>query len=146
MQVCITKELLHLTHVRLQLRMKNFKKYYTLHADPDEVYLAPTRADTIQLWTGEPAEMSTEPGTEFSLWDGSIVGKNLEFEEGRKIVQQWYFEGQEEPSIVTIKLHSLNNGTSVELRHNNIPDEEYEDIVDGWNNVYFASLHEFYSP
>ena len=146
MQVCITKELLHLTHVRLQLRMKNFKKYYTLHADPDEVYLALTRADTIQLWTGEPAEMSTEPGTEFSLWDGSIVGKNLEFEEGRKIVQQWYFEGQEEPSIVTIKLHSLNNGTSVELRHNNIPDEEYEDIVDGGNNVYFASLHEFYSP
>ena len=126
--------------------MKNFKKYYTLHADPDEVYLALTRADTIQLWTGEPAEMSTEPGTEFSLWDGSIVGKNLEFEADRKIVQQWYFEGQEEPSIVTIKLHPLNNGTSVELRHNNIPDEDYEDIVDGWNNVYLDFLYEFYSP
>jgi activator of HSP90 ATPase len=140
------KEQRHLTQVRLDLRMKNFKKYYTLHADPDEVYLALTRPDTIQLWTGEPAEMSTEPGTEFSLWDGSIVGKNLEFEAGRKIVQQWYFEGQEELSIVTIKLHPSNNGTSVELRHNNIPDEDYEDIVDGWNNVYFASLHEFYSP
>ena len=140
------KELRLLTKVRLHLRMKNFKKYYTLQADPDEVYLALTRADTIQLWTGEQAEMSTEPGTEFSLWDGSIVGKNLEFEEGRKIVQQWYFEGQEEPSIVTIKLHPLNNGTSVELRHNNIPDEDYVDIVDGWDNVYFASLHEFYSP
>jgi activator of HSP90 ATPase len=90
--------------------------------------------------------MSTEPGTEFSLWEGSIVGKNLAFEEGKKIVQQWYFGEQEEPSIVTIRLHQLNNGTSVELRHNNIPDEDYEDIVDGWDNVYFASLHEFYSP
>jgi activator of HSP90 ATPase len=69
------KELRLLTKVRLHLRMKNFKKYYTLQADPDEVYLALTRADTIQLWTGEQAEMSTEPGTEFSLWDGSIVGK-----------------------------------------------------------------------
>jgi activator of HSP90 ATPase len=126
--------------------MKNFKKYYTLPAEPEEVYLALTRPDTIQLWTGEPAEMSTEPGSEFSLWDGSIVGKNLEFESGHKIVQQWYFEGQDEPSIVTIKLHPLNAGTSVELKHNNIPDEEYADIVDGWNTVYFASLQEFYAP
>lgn len=126
--------------------MKNFKKYFSLPAEPDEVYLALTKPDTIQLWTGEPAEMSTEPGTEFSLWDGSIVGKNLEFETGRKIVQQWYFEGQEEPSIVTLKLHPGHPGTSVELRHNNIPDEAYDDMVDGWNNVYFASLTEFYAP
>lgn len=126
--------------------MKDFKKYFNLPAEPEEVYLALTIPATIQLWTGEPAEMSTEPGSEFSLWDGSIVGKNLEFESGRKIVQQWYFEGQEEPSIVTIKLHPMNSGTSVELKHNNIPDEEYADIVDGWNNVYFASLQDFYAP
>ncbi|HMG91915.1 MAG TPA: SRPBCC family protein [Chryseolinea sp.] len=126
--------------------MKDFKKYYTLTAEPDEVYLAITKPETIQLWTGEPAEMSSEPGTEFSLWDGSIVGRNLEFEPGRKIVQQWYFEGHDEPSIVTIKLHPMKTGTSVELKHTNIPDEDYEDIVDGWNNVYFASLAEFYAP
>ena len=124
--------------------MKDFKKYFILPAPPEEVYVALTNPATIQLWTGEKAEMSTEPGTEFALWDESIVGKNLEFEEGKKIVQQWYFD-QEEPSIVTIKLHPHKQGTSVELRHTNIPDEEYEDIVDGWNNTYFASLDEFYS-
>ncbi len=105
--------------------------------------LALTNPATIQLWTGEKAEMSTEPGSEFSLWDESIVGRNLEFEAGKKIVQQWYFD-QEEPSIVTIKLHPHKNGTSVELKHTNIPDEEYEDIVEGWNQAYFASLEEFY--
>jgi len=124
--------------------LKYFKKYFILPAPPEEVYVALTNPATIQLWTGEKAEMSTEPGTEFALWDESIVGKNLEFEEGKKIVQQWYFD-QEEPSIVTIKLHPHKQGTSVELRHTNIPDEEYEDIVDGWNNTYFASLDEFYS-
>lgn len=124
--------------------MKEFKKYYIIPAPPDFVYKALTHPLTIQLWTGEPAEMSTEPGSEFSLWDGSIVGKNLEFEEDKKIVQQWYFGDQEEDSIVTIKLHPHDNGTSVELRHTNIPSADYDDIVDGWNNMYFGSLHEFY--
>ena len=124
--------------------MKEFKKYYIIPAPPDFVYKALTNPLTIQLWTGEPAEMSTEPGTEFSLWDGSIVGKNLEFEEDKKIVQQWYFGDQAEDSIVTIKLHPHDKGTSVELRHTNIPSSDFDDIVDGWNNTYFGSLHEFY--
>ncbi|MGV3508168.1 MAG: SRPBCC domain-containing protein [Sphingobacteriaceae bacterium] len=124
--------------------MKDFKKYYTIPALPEEVYLALTVPATIYLWTGDEVEMSTEPGSEFSLWDGSIVGKNLEFEEGKKIVQQWYFGDQEEPSIVTIKLHPLKDSTSVELKHTNIPDQDYEDIVEGWNSSYFGSLREFY--
>lgn len=124
--------------------MKDFKKYYSIPAPPEEVYLALTKPATIQLWTGQKAEMSTEPGSEFSLWNGSIAGRNLEFDDGKKIVQEWYFGDQEEESIVTIKLHSHKNGTSIELRHINIPDSEYEDIVSGWNEIYFQSLMEFY--
>ena len=123
--------------------MKDFKKYHILPAEPEEVYIALTNPATIQLWTGEKAVMSTEPGSEFELWEGSIVGKNLDFEEGKKIVQQWYFD-QDEPSIVTIKLHPHKQGTSLEIRHTNIPDEEYNDIVDGWNNTYLRALDEFY--
>lgn len=124
--------------------MKDYKKYYLISAPPEEVYLALTFAPTIQLWTGDKVEMTAEPETEFSMWDGSIVGKNLEFEINKKIVQQWYFGDQSEASIVTIKLHPDPKGTSVELKHTNIPEEEFDDIVDGWNTVYFASLREFY--
>lgn len=125
--------------------MKDYKKYFRLAAHPAEVYAALTNPATIQLWTGDPAVMSTEPGSEFSLWEGSISGKNLEFEKDKKIVQQWYFEGQDEQSIVTIKLHPDKSGTSVELRHTNIPDEVYDEMVEGWNDMYFGSLQEFYS-
>jgi activator of HSP90 ATPase len=100
---------------------------------------------TLELWTGEPAQMSLEPGTEFSLWDGSIVGKNIEFVPDKKIVQQWYFGEQPEASIVTIILHPHKLGTSVQLSHTNIPDEDFEDIVQGWDDAYFGSLQEFYS-
>lgn len=125
--------------------MKDFKKYYIISATPDQVYLALTVETTLELWTGDKAEMVPEPGTDFSLWDGAIVGKNIEFEPSKKIVQQWYFGDEGETSIVTIKLHAEGEkNTSVELRHTNIPDHDFEDIVDGWDNIYFASLQEFY--
>ncbi len=124
--------------------MKDFKKYYRIQATPEEVYTALTNPLTIELWTGESAVMSTEPGSEFSMWDGSIIGKNLEFEEGKKIVQQWYFDGQSDSSVVTIKLHPDKESTSVELRHTNIPDADYADISDGWSDSYFGPLAEFF--
>lgn len=125
--------------------MRDFKKYYVIPTEPDQLYLALTNPLTIQLWSGEPAEMSEEPGSEFSLWEGSIVGKNLEFIKDKMLRQQWYFGEQEAPSIVTIKLHPHEKGTSVELRHTNIPDESYEDITDGWNEAYFGALMDFYA-
>jgi activator of HSP90 ATPase len=124
--------------------MKDFKKYYIINATPNEVYKALTNANSIRLWTGEPAQMSTEPGSEFSMWEGAIVGKNLEFEENHKIVQQWYFDDQPEESIVTIILHDHKQGTSVELKHTNIPDNEYNDFVEGWDESYFAELKDFF--
>lgn len=125
--------------------MKDFKKYFIVPAEPEIVYAGLTNANTIMVWTGEPAEMSAEPNTEFSLWDGSISGMNLEFIPGKLIKQEWYFGEQEEPSIVTIKLHAHPKGTSVELRHSNIPDEAFDDITSGWEESYFGPLIHFYS-
>jgi len=125
--------------------MKDFKKYFILNATPEEVYNALTNPMAIKIWTNEEATMSTEPDSEFSIMDGTIEGKNLEFEENKKLVQQWYFGEQETPSIVTIKLHAKDEATSVEIRHTNIPDEDYEDIVEGWTEVYFGNLSEFFN-
>ena len=125
--------------------MKDYKKYYIINASPDMLYLALTNPVIIKLWSGDDAEMSTDPGSEFSLWEGNICGKNLEFIENKKLVQEWYFGEQTAPSIVTIILHEHKQGTSVELRHSNIPDEDYDDIVEGWNGEYFGALQDFYA-
>jgi activator of HSP90 ATPase len=124
--------------------MKIYKKYYIVPATPEEVYVALTRPEMLTLWTGEDAIMGTEPDSEFSLWEGSIVGKNLEFEPNKKIVQRWYFDEREDNSVVTIKLHKDPKGTSLELVHNNIPEEDYENITDGWDNVYMDMLIAFF--
>lgn len=124
--------------------MKDFKRYFEIPAEPEIVYQALTRPDTIRLWTGEEANMSTEPGSEFSLWGGSIEGRNLEFVENSKIVQEWYFGEQEPASIVTMKLHPHKKGTSLELLHTNIPDDAFQDITEGWVDTYMAALIDFY--
>ena len=67
-----------------------------------------------------------------------------EFELNKKIVQHWDFGEQEEASEVVILIHPHKQGSSVELRHSNIPDEAFEDISRGWDEVYFAGLAEFY--
>lgn len=125
--------------------MKDFKKYYIIPAQPEEIYLALTTAITIRLWTGDEVKINPIVGGEFSMWDDAITGKFLELDPDKKIVQQWYFGDQEADSIVTIKLHEHKRGTSVEINHINIPDEDYDDIASGWDDPYMSSLLDFYT-
>ena len=122
--------------------MKSLKKYYSIPADTQDVYTALTNPFTIELWTGEKAVMSEEEGVEFSLWGGDIIGKNITIKPGVRIIQQWFFgeEDKENPSIVDIKLWEVKGGTSVELLHTNIPEDAFENIVDGWNEAYFGAI------
>ena len=122
--------------------MKDYKAYFQIKAEAQDVFTALTNPFTIELWSGEKAVMTTKVGEEFSLWDGDITGKNIEIIENEKLVQQWYFgeDDDTEPSIVTIKIWPKNSSCSVELLHTNIPDEAYENIVEGWNDAYLGAV------
>ena len=99
---------------------------------------------SITLWTGAEASMKEEEGSEFSIFDGDICGKNLEFVQNQKIVQEWYFGEQDEKSIVTITLRPDRHFTKIELHHTNIPDEAFDDMAHGWDTYYFGGLKEFF--
>ncbi len=122
--------------------MKTYKTYFQIKASPQDVFTALTNPFTIELWSGETAVMSKEVGAEFSLWGGAIVGKNIEVLENEKLVQQWYFgeEDDNNPSIVTLKLWEKKSNCSVELLHTNIPDDAYDNIVEGWNEAYLGAI------
>ena len=124
--------------------MKELRKYYRIKGTPEEIYAALVNPFSIALWTGAEAHMKEEPGTEFSIFDGDIAGKNLEFEPNSRIVQEWYFGDQEDQSIVTITLRPDRHFTRIELHHTHIPDEAFEDIAHGWDRYYFGGLKEFF--
>jgi activator of HSP90 ATPase len=126
--------------------MKTFKKTFRINAEPSDIYSAITNPHTIELWSGYPALMSTEPGSEFSLWEGDITGKNLEFIQDRKVVQEWYFGDQAEKSIVTITILAERGNSIINVEHSNIPDEEFRDIAEGWREYYFDAISNFFNP
>lgn len=124
--------------------MRNLKQVHTIDSEPEIVYAAITNPLTIELWSGFTAEFVTEEGTEFSLWEGDIVGKNLKIVPAKLIQQQWYFDDQEEKSIVTIELFPEGKKTRIEMLHENIPDEEFEDMKEGWKKYYFGALKTYF--
>jgi activator of HSP90 ATPase len=126
--------------------MKNFKKTFKISAEPADVYAALTNPHTIGLWSGYPAVMSEEPGSEFSLWEGDITGRNLEFIKDKKVVQEWYFGDRSEKSIVTITIQPDGVNSSVTVEHTNIPDEEFSGFAEGWKDFYFDAINSFFNP
>lgn len=123
---------------------KSIKLYRKIKATPEEVYRALTNPFTIELWSGEPAVMSEEPDSEFSILNGEITGRNIEFEPDKMLKQQWVFEGEEEESIVTIKLFPEKGGTQMQVDHHGIPDDAYENILEGWKEFYLDALQDFF--
>jgi activator of HSP90 ATPase len=126
--------------------MKDFKKNFKINAEPSDVYAALTNPYTIALWSGYPAMMSEEPGSEFSLWEGDITGKNLEFVKDRKVVQEWYFGNQQDKSIVTITIKADAGNSDVTVEQSNIPDEDFADISEGWREFYIGAIISFFNP
>jgi len=126
--------------------MKTFKKTFQIKAEPSDVYSALTNPYTIELWTGYPAVMSTVPGSEFSLWEGDITGKNISFIQDKNIVQEWYFGDQTEKSIVTITIRKEREESLVTVEHTNIPDDDFTDIADGWREYYFGAINNLFNP
>lgn len=121
----------------------SIKKYAVLKVPPDQVYLALTHPQTVCLWAGTDAVMSDRPQSEFSLFDGAVVGKNMELVPGKSIKQIWYF-GEEKPATVLIKLHEHKKGTSLEINLIDVPQNALENIEQGIEEVYLASLYDFY--
>ncbi|MGD0341072.1 MAG: SRPBCC domain-containing protein [Bacteroidales bacterium] len=126
--------------------MKTFKKTFKINAEPSDVYSALTNPYTIELWSGYPAIMKEEPGTEFSLWEGDISGQNLEFVHDKKVVQEWYFDDQPEKSVVTMTIQPDNEDTLLTVEHTNIPDKDFADIAEGWREYYIGAIVNFFNP
>ena len=126
--------------------MKTFKKTFKINAEIEDVFAALTNPVTIELWSGYPAVMDPNPGTEFSLWDGDITGQVLEIDEPGKIVQQWYFGEQQEMSVVTIILMRDFGSTDVTVEHSNIPDDDFENIAEGWREYIMGAIQAFFNP
>lgn len=123
--------------------MKSIRQTYHIDAPIIEVWKALVDPKYIDGWGGGPAKMSDKVGSSFSLWGGDIHGKNTQVIPNKKLVQEWYSGKWEKPSIATFSLISKNNQTTIEFIHENVPEEEYKDIEEGWKDYYLGPLKNY---
>ncbi|PWE00632.1 SRPBCC domain-containing protein [Marinilabilia rubra] len=126
------------------MSLKDFKTRLKIRTEPENIYSAFTNPLTIELWSGYPAEMPEADGGEFSMWEGDISGRVLERVPQEKVVEEWFFGDQEEPSIATIKIFPYRSYAQVEVVHTNIPEEAWGDITHGWEEYILGTIKEFF--
>jgi uncharacterized protein YndB with AHSA1/START domain len=122
------------------MHMKTIKQTYRIAAPVAEVWRALVDPAVIDGWGGGPAEMSEVVNSEFSLWGGDIHGRNIEIIPEEKLVQEWYGGNWKEPSLATFELFTEDGGTRLELIHTNVPDDEGDEIGQGWKDFYLGPI------
>ena len=114
-----------------------------LRATPERVYAACTNAELLARWMSPVghaiADVDPRPGGRLHVTmigdDRRIehVGEFREVAPGRRLVFTWTspYTGPE-PSIVTIEIEPVANGTHLRLTHESLPAEGVESHGGGW--------------
>jgi len=126
--------------------MNQFELKERFNASPQAVYDAWLDGDKHAAMTGGGASGKAVVGTEFTAWDGYISGKNIELEDGQRIVQEWRtteFSEEDESSKIEVLLEEVEDGTELTLIHTNIPDGD-ADYETGWVDHYFNPMKAYF--
>ncbi|PPS07045.1 hypothetical protein GOBAR_AA13600 [Gossypium barbadense] len=96
------------------------------------------------------ARISKEVGGQFSIFDGSVTGINLELEEGKLIAQRWRFGSWSDGIDSTVRLvfNEPEPGvTVIKLTHSDVPEEDrygnatvVENTERGWRDLIFNKI------
>jgi activator of HSP90 ATPase len=89
-----------------------------------------------------PAEIAAEPGGAFKLFNGFIIGRNLELVPNERIVQAWrvaYWPAGAW-SIVKFVLVEQGSDTKVIFDHTGFPKGDADHLLEGWNGNYWQPL------
>lgn len=97
---------------------------------------------------GKPATCLAAVGGAFTVWNGYIVGRNLELEPGKRIVQSWRtkkFTAADPDSEIEVLLEPVDNGTRVTVNHRNVPDGHTSYRDGGWQRSYFEPMKAYFA-
>jgi len=92
-----------------------------------------------------PAEITREPGGPFKLFNGFIVGRNLELVRNERIVQAWRVAYWPEGawSLVRFVLVEQGSDTKLVFDHTGFPKGDADHLLEGWKGNYWQPLAKF---
>ena len=112
---------------------------------PARVYEALLDSKQFAAFSGLPAEIDRAEGGAFSMFQGQIVGRNVELVANKRIVQAWRPTHWDAGvySIVKFELAEQGSGTKFVLDHTGFPEGEFDSLTTGWKSHYIAGLQKF---
>jgi len=69
-----------------------------------------------------------------------MLKKNKKRKKEKKLVQEWFSGDWPDPSIVKFTIQTENNKTILELEHTSVPDDDVDDIDQGWDDYYLGPM------
>jgi activator of HSP90 ATPase len=114
-------------------------------ASPERVYGALTNDREFRAFSGADAKIQGERGGAFTLFDGLIIGCNVELTPDRQIVQAWRAR-QWAPgvySIVRFDLTAHESGTRVVMEQIGFPLDSGAALEAGWTRFYWHPLERY---
>lgn len=130
------------------MKLKTIKQTVVIpKATPEEVYEVFMDAKKHSEFTGSKATCNPKVGGKFTAWDDYISGKNLELEQGKKIVQEWIttdWPKDYPPSKLELTFKKVQSGTEITMVHKDVPTEQADDLAEGWTEFYWNSLKEYF--
>ncbi len=134
-------------------------KSITIHQEvdfkvsPEQVYEA--LLDTKQFcefsalsgeFTAKSAQIDRSLGGAFSLFDGHIVGRNVELVPNQRIVQAWRVVDWPAGvySIVKFELKAQGSGTHLVFDHTGFPENWHDHLAVGWQSHYWDLLTKYF--
>ena len=125
---------------------RDIRQSVTMRASPHDLYEALMDSKKHSRFTGSKASISRKAGGKFTTFDGYSEGTNLELVPDRKIVQTWragdWPEGHY--STVTFSLKASDGGTLLTFTQKGVPEEQYNDISQGWKDYYWTPLKKMF--
>lgn len=129
------------------MKTRSFKQEVIIYATPEKVYNTLVDPDEHAAFTGGEALYTDSSTRDFSIYDGYIVGRNLELIPGKKIRQTWQAAEPGWPedhySEVIYELEPHAEGTLLKFTHNDVPVAHADDIYQGWYDHYWEPLNEY---
>ncbi len=114
---------------------------------PEEIYNAFLDSKKHSEFTHSKVTGKGVVGSKFTAGDGYIMGKNLELEKGKRILQEWttteWPEGYP-PSKLELTFKKVKDNTELTMVQSGVPREQEKGLRQGWIKHYWEPLKEYF--
>lgn len=126
------------------MKTRTIKQIIILPATPHEIYTMWMDSEKHAQITGSAADIGKEVGGAFSTFDRYSTGQIIELVPDKKIVQTWRASDwpPDHFSTITLDLTAIDGKTRLTFTQKGVPDDQYEEIQQGWYTYYWDRLKE----